>query len=116
MTNPKYIAERDAAAKLHGDKHLHKGEDYADDARLHFMDGADWGYLRANNELCAVIDLALVAIKFYADEKMWKLAYRSDLKEFVAANSDGTSVIETDHGAVARTHLAKIKTLIGQKD
>lgn len=46
------------------------------------------------------------ALKFYADEQNWSMCYRPDLGEYVPANSEGTSEIESDGGRIALAALA----------
>lgn len=50
-----------------------------------------------------------IALEFYAKELNWTCAYRSDLDEYVPANSEGSSEIEYDKGNIARKALKEGK-------
>jgi hypothetical protein len=53
--------------------------------------------------------LAVEELEFYAKEKNYLIAYRTDTGEYVAANSDVTALIEIDKGKRARHAIEQIR-------
>lgn len=67
----------------------------------HFLAGAAWIKADEAKRACGLVE----ALKFYANTLNWQQAWREDLKDYVPANSDGTSIIERDLGKAATEAL-----------
>ncbi len=70
-----------------------------------FKAGVKW----SNSNPSPKVMKLLEALEFYAKVYNYDNCFRSDLGTYVAANSDGTAVIEIDRGKTARESLADFK-------
>ena len=62
-----------------------------------------------NASLRARLARAVEALEFYAEPKNWNMCWRDDIKQYVPANTEGSSVIEMKKWLEARACLASLK-------